>query len=396
MHGFCGTTQEEGCRFQCFVTLQHHIQQYTSELSKVFFRKKALQSDRRWWLSVFYSLVIQAPVRQTLLLVHGEINSSPLVRDVDPDSCSRYCYTVLNVFDAASGGWDPITSNDDLGPLLLGSDLEKKLAKHITTAREMKLKSHTHTFDYLRNLFEVDTDERVRRRVSTKRASSKDAIAMAPQSTLSFPPATRTPRFSDCEYSSTDHVKDHNSEAEFSIPLPPGPPPRFVPMEDWEGSGDYKAGVNKRRATSPPQEYDDERRFSTDSVPQLLSTADDLSDRANSISSVNSSSSINAAYGTLGLDSPGSGQSPRLMSSSPQSPIPDMHQVDIPRAMSTHDIIRQRAAKHRGTSGVGKVQGFYTCDCCPKKPKNFNSREELGYVVYLEEVGSASAGLCPC
>lgn len=197
MHGYCGTTQEDGCRFQCFATLQHHIQQYTSELSKVFFRKKALQSDRRWWLSVFYSLIIQAPVRQTLLMVHSKINSSASVNDADPNLCSRYCYTVLNIFDAASAGWDPITSDGDLGPLLLGSDLEKKLAKHVATAREMKLKSHDHTrdmplstFDYLSNLFEVQADERVWRRVSTKGASSKDVTAMAPQSALSIPEAS--------------------------------------------------------------------------------------------------------------------------------------------------------------------------------------------------------------
>lgn len=382
MHGFCGKAREEGCRFQCFATLQDNIQQYTSELSKVFFRKKALQSDRRWWLSVFYSLVIQALVRQTLLMVHSKIDSSPLVRDAEPNFCSRYCYTVLNIFDAASAGWDPITSNDDLEPLLLGSDLEKKLAKHVATAREIKLTSHDHTrdmplstFDHLRKLFEMDANERVRRRVSTKRSSSKDAAAMAPQYALSIPEASQTPRFSDSENSSTDR----GSETEIPIPPPFLPPSRFIPVEDWEGLIGYKAGVNKRRATSPPQECDDERRFSTDSVPQLLSTADDASDRANSISSVNSYSSINAAYGTLGLDSPGSGQSSRLMSSSPQSPIPDnIHQSDIPRAMSVHDIIRQRAAKLRGNAGVGKIQGFYMCDCCPKKPKKFNTREELG------------------
>lgn len=163
MHGFCDETREGGCRLQCFANLQHHIQQYTSELSKVFFRKKALQSDRRWWLSVFYSLFIQAPVRQTLVMVQGEINFGPLVNDAGPHSCRRYCYTVLNMFDAASAGWDPITSDDDLQPLLLGSKLEKKLAKHVKIAREMELINHAHledetlsTFDFLRNLFEVD------------------------------------------------------------------------------------------------------------------------------------------------------------------------------------------------------------------------------------------------
>lgn len=34
----------------------------------------------------------------------------------------------------------------------------------------------------------------------------------------------------------------------------------------------------------------------------------------------------------------------------------------------------------RTNNGVGKIQGFYMCDCCPKKPKKFDTREELGLV----------------
>lgn len=31
----------------------------------------------------------------------------------------------------------------------------------------------------------------------------------------------------------------------------------------------------------------------------------------------------------------------------------------------------------RTGGGVGKIQGFYMCDCCPKKPKKFDTRDEL-------------------
>lgn len=31
----------------------------------------------------------------------------------------------------------------------------------------------------------------------------------------------------------------------------------------------------------------------------------------------------------------------------------------------------------RAPSGVARAQGFYMCDCCPKKPKKFETREEL-------------------
>ncbi|KAG6356043.1 hypothetical protein INS49_015428 [Diaporthe citri] len=136
MHESCVTTREDGCYFKSFAELQHGIQQYTSELSKVFFRKKALQSDRRWWLSVFYSLLIQSPVRQTLVMIMAGTNSGLLVKDSDPTQCTQYCYTAINIFDAASAGWDPITSDEDLEPLLSGSDIDQKVSKHIKVARE--------------------------------------------------------------------------------------------------------------------------------------------------------------------------------------------------------------------------------------------------------------------
>lgn len=323
-------------------------------------------------------------MRQTLVMVHDDINSGPVVKDAGSGLYRRYCYTVLKMFDAASAGWDPITSDDDLEPLLLGSDLEKKLAKHVTTAREMELINEAHkedetrsTFDFLRNLFEVGADERVQRRISTKTASSKYPTAIAPQARLFIPKASQTPQFSDSEYAKPDHVKHHGSETEFPTPPRPLPKLNVISREDKERLWGHKRGVNKRRATSPPQEYDYERRLSTDSFPRLLSTTDDASDRANSMSSVNSCSSINAAYGTLGLDSPGSGQSSRLMSSSPQSFIPEnLQQSDMPRDMSAHVRISQRAAK-LGTTPVGNPQGFYMCNCCPKNAKKFDAIGEL-------------------
>ena len=34
----------------------------------------------------------------------------------------------------------------------------------------------------------------------------------------------------------------------------------------------------------------------------------------------------------------------------------------------------------RTNGTVGKIQGFFMCDCCPKKPKKFETAEELRYV----------------
>lgn len=227
---------------------------------------------------------------------------------------------------------------------------------------------------------------RVRRRAPTRRISTKSSTATKLQPQLPITNANQTPQFSDSEYARTDHVE--HDESETGLSTPPLPPPRFLPVERRRGNS---VRTKKRRATSPPQESDNERRSSTDTYPQSLSIADDLSDRANSMSSVNSYTSINAAYATLDLNSPGNGQSSGLMSSSPNSATSDnMQQSDIPRAMSALEVMK-RAIQVRANS-VGKAQGFYICDCCPMEPrksipakslsKSYNSRNP-GLQLYL-------------
>lgn len=348
MHKACGTGPEDGCRFKCFADLQNQIDKYAIELSRVFFRKRSLQSDRRWWLSVFYSLCIQTSVRQTLSMVQAEVN----VRlTADPYIWSQYCYTALNMFDAASAGWDPISSDHGSSHLLSGSALNQILARHIAIARKTILENFIgdqqhNSFEFLKSLFEMDKDAGVvvRRRVLTQGTSLRHSTAMNSQPALAIPSAEHTSRFSDFEHASTDDIEYHVSETEDRIHLPARPSPRLVQMDSWEGLRGYAGGTNKRRATSPPEDQDSMRRPSTDSFSRCLSTPDDLSDRTNSISSVNSFSSINAAYGTLALDSPGSGFSSELMT---------------------------------GRSRAGRPPALFLCNCCPKKPKSFETRDEL-------------------
>lgn len=313
-------------------------------------------------------------------MLQAQTNTGPLNDDPGSAPCNQYCYTALNIFDAASAGWDPISSDDDLRRLLSGPDIDQKVARHITVARETILKYHaeveTHdSFDFLRNMFEMDISMRVRRRISTTRLPHKESTTMTPPLSLSIANAEQTTHFSNAEYTSTDHVENDEDAIRTSPPLPP---PRLIPI-GGPLPRDFKRGANKRRATSPPLEDNNERRLSTDSFSQFWSTTDDTSDRANSISSMNSFSSINAAYRTLALDSPGSGRSSRLMSSSPHSMTPDnMQQIGIDRGTGAHEMIRPHTINFSTKDVVGKAQGLYMCDCCPKKPKKFDTREELG------------------
>ncbi|KAI3391833.1 hypothetical protein diail_6710 [Diaporthe ilicicola] len=378
MHNSCDASSESGCRFKCFADLQLHIKDYTAELSRVLLRKKALQSDRRWWLSVFYSLCFQALVRQTLIMVQAEVHVESLVNDALLASVKQYCYTAVNILDAASAGWDPISSDDDLGPLLVGSDLDRNMAKHITRGRKIMLtddrSDERHcSFEYLEDLFKMDRRVRVRRRGPTKGTPIKDFAFTAQPASITDPKLAL--EFSDSEYgTSADHNEQVDSETEF--PFQSTPPPGF---ENWEALKKFKKGANKRRAASPPQEHDSVRRLSTGSFSQCLRSRDDTSDRANSISSVNSFSSINAAYGTLALD-PYQAVAPRPVCC-PETPAltprTDIQQLGVPEARGTKTVLT-RPMSEATNARAGTIQGLCMCDSCPEKPKKFDTREELG------------------
>lgn len=318
-------------------------------------------------------------------MVQAEVKAEALVHDASSARVGEYCYTAVNIFDAASAGWDPISSDHDLGPLSLGSELEQNLAGHIVIARKTIFANHTgdtrHTsFEFLEEMFEMDKSVRVRRRrVTTKAPQCKDSTSTTHRPTLSTANAKLAPEFCDSENgANTDHCEQYDSETEFPFPPPPLPPPRFIPMpvESWEGWKSFTRGTGKRRATSPPQHHDDLKRLSIDSFSQGLSAADDVSDRANSISSVNSFSSINAAYRTLALDSPSSGLSPSLLSRSPRSNTPDnMQQFGMPQTAGNAMSTRPRADSKN--TGARRLQCSHTCDCCQKDPQKFEDLHEL-------------------
>lgn len=299
MHKLCGQGNDAGCQFECFKHLQHHLDRYAAELSRVLFRKKNLQSDRRWWLSVFYSLYVQAYVRRVLITIQSHTDHENLYAD-----WSRYCHTPLVLFKAAAAGWDPISSKDDTSLPPVGSDNDAKLYRHISVAR-----------DVIRAVSEDD-----------------------------YSHDTRT----------SSGILWDLFECQIQLEL--------------EDSRPYYHGGTKRRANSPPQGDEAMRRASTDNLSLRSSASSCSSGRASSFASINS------AYGALNFDTsvdrPSSDQiSPSSVPSGVLQPY-------------NHDLVDQRTSSSpalRLTPSLdpGSTQDFFMCDCCPKKPKRFATREEL-------------------
>lgn len=82
-------------------SLMSAIKRYIEQLSKVFFKKENLRG-KTWWLSVFYSLVIQSLVRAILkaIVADGGVEI--------PSSINQYLHLAVRLFVATSGAHDPL------------------------------------------------------------------------------------------------------------------------------------------------------------------------------------------------------------------------------------------------------------------------------------------------
>ncbi|OAA63106.1 Zinc finger, C2H2-type/integrase, DNA-binding protein [Cordyceps fumosorosea ARSEF 2679] len=162
----------------------------------------------------------------------------------------------------------------------------------------------------------------------------------------------------------------------------------------------------KRRAPSPPDEYaahgpvgvaeamrrreggvrsSSAGRLAT--IPQGSSLASAASSRANSYLSTLSIPPSQSSIGGFGHRSP-SGISPNGVSpSNSHSPYTTAISPNpSPRGSISRGSVHSRAPSSAssprkvgepGKAAVTKLQGFYMCECCPKKPKKFDSAEEL-------------------
>ncbi|TGO22283.1 hypothetical protein BPAE_0174g00040 [Botrytis paeoniae] len=83
------------------VCLMSAIKRYIDQLSKVFFKKENLRG-KTWWLSVFYSLLIQSLVRAIMKAIVGDDGA------VIPPGRNQYLHLAVRLFRATSGAHDPL------------------------------------------------------------------------------------------------------------------------------------------------------------------------------------------------------------------------------------------------------------------------------------------------
>ena len=180
--------------------------------------------------------------------------------------------------------------------------------------------------------------------------------------------------------------------------------------------GSPKAG-SKRRASSPPREREDRSSVSSASGHSEIyhrRSMQQLPPRGSPVSrfqqsSLSSASSFGPRHGSLGSSlgissvpssatSYGSGRiSPGAVSpgvdadarsatsycgNQSLNPSPNMAHHQRTYSESTQGTRKQSAdsVSHSRNGSVSQIQGAHLCECCPKKPKKFDTEDELRYV----------------
>ncbi|KAL7620503.1 hypothetical protein AAE478_009498 [Parahypoxylon ruwenzoriense] len=369
LHNDC---RADHCQVQPFQNLDSNIRSFTDELSKVIFRKENRLHDRRWWLSTFYSLWIQSYVRRTIQFMkeQSKRQGHPELSSEMQSTCSAYLLLALELFDAASASFDPLVSTWSLEEEPPNMDL--RLMKYYRLAQKALLSDQLmcdvgSSTDYLRRLYhDCDTAS-----TTYSQKSARPSSMLSPGNT-----ATENNRASGIKMLVSQSAKVAESDDRFSVPLR------------------TRSGA-KRRAGSPLQDIGFIRRNGSSSG---MLDSRDIRSRGFSITSPGSpmSSAYSFAYGTSSSTKwNGSAESlaemAKLYGTSPPnardqfdylSPSkghrPALHHkssnesfLELPRTLN-----KRRPASSTTTGCLG---GLFACECCPKKPKRFDTIEELRY-----------------
>ncbi|KAK6949187.1 hypothetical protein Daesc_009261 [Daldinia eschscholtzii] len=349
------------CCVRPFQELSSNIQAFIEELSKVIFRKENRLHEKRWWLSAFYGLWIQSYVRRAIRF----LETQPEFRCTSEtkQTYSGYLLIALELFDATSASFDPLMSSWSLEEEPPNMDL--RLMKYYRLAQKALSEQWTdHTgssIDYLRRLY-YDGD-------AAATAQPKGEVLLSPPSFLGN---------DDSEYNGAYSAR----------------PPTFQPHRPAQHQSRFSVPLRtqssaKRRAGSPLQDVNFIRRNGSSS--SMLDNRD-IRSRGFSITSPGSpmSPAYSFAYGTSQSTRwNGSGDSlaemAKLYGTSPPDYLspskghrPSLHHkssnesfLEIPRTLN------KRRPINIPVSPKDSHQGFFLCECCPKKPRRFDTMEEL-------------------
>jgi hypothetical protein len=156
-HRACAQSQ---CTIECISNLTLHLEVYLKNFSRVIFCKEALQGNRAWWLSTFYSLCVQSLVRSCLIAIVERYATSERAPNVI--GAQRSLHLALRLFIASSGGHDPLVltwtreTMSSSRPEEAGRAVHYKLAQSAVQQSTWHDRKIRNSRDYLNKIFKDD------------------------------------------------------------------------------------------------------------------------------------------------------------------------------------------------------------------------------------------------
>lgn len=359
--------------------LDFQIRSYMDELSRVIFRKENLQSDRRWWLAIFYSLYIQSHVRSSILLVvkWQEMPSTSTFDSVTYRKSLKYQHLSIQLFTAISAGYDPLALDRISNEYFAKSVDKSTLGDHYVVAQKViecstwKERNIGSSFEYLSDIFgayflpdkkdkvsEQPTLEDRNRSHTSLVDDSDDRSSLASQSQNILQPQSSYAAEEDGNISTGEmsglralHINKTGGISGRSSPI--------------SNSG------SKRKRSPLPHIYSSRALQRTDSIESMFT-----GNRRASYSSTSSIATSSAGSSYSGI-SPGVLSSRSHFSNIFGTPGNFKPGNSLARSTKRCSYELPSPAEQLSHQSSSALKNLFFCECCPKKPKKFETEDEL-------------------
>ncbi|KAI0151363.1 hypothetical protein BJ166DRAFT_535826 [Pestalotiopsis sp. NC0098] len=378
------------CRLNCLDTLNDSIRTYLKELSRVILEKGGETEDKKWWLATFYSLCIQAHVRNAMKFIEPQLNTQQK-SSVERSSTSAYLHLAVRLFSAVSPAYDPLALDWDIvdPPLSICSDFRlwkyHRQARNVLLAMTRKSVSVLDSYASLIQAFEVgpnniEEQPNIPSAPGTKRRATSPPSEAAntfhqksPDVGIDSRPSVvnPSPAIAIPSPGLAQELRDLWKLDERGLPLVP-PPQHMKNMGNSEG---YRKAPRLSRDTSPASRTSLDYYQSPGAMARN-SSSDSLAGLSDGLNrwSLGSPGSISPASYASDSFLP-RGSTPVHRAQSPSMGMPLTTSRRFSGTLAGPSLMRLPRLQPSGTSE--SAQGFYMCECCPKKPKKFETAEEL-------------------
>lgn len=376
------------CYVRCIEELVQYLKLFWDEFLNTMVLRAKQQEDKCWWLHSFYGLWLQTLVHRTIYSLRKEFG-------LPFENTWNHYHLALRLFAAASGGhssYDPLVTSWSLDDLHDKPSTELSqmrfyyLAQKAFDTRQWKTSGIHSSYDYLARMIPSTPLESRTQQDKVMDEERKQEKTMFSSQQHSKPTSTR-PREGSVRGARRPRLFTLDDDSDDEDLYCQEPLPRKnIDLPHSALSRARNRGA-KRRANSPP----------------IYTTGGGLSESGSAMTRSSLSIGMSPTFASYSADI-GSGSplrintptSIRSMHSLPRSPmIPDrssyssstgftgMNGTPLPY-VSSHESLSTGLQSTSIASSNSWAIKFHMCSCCPKKPKKFETKEELR-LVYLSQ-----------